>query len=195
MTSPSTLRILAGSGSPGAGAFMAEGHHPHDTTGSESPALMLSKLVPPASRAGLIMRAGLQSLLEARLKAKLCLVEAPAGFGKTTLLAQWQATRGGGRVAWVSLDEGDNDPTRFWTYVVQALRTVEPGVGTAALEALQRPSADLGRVVLPGLLNDLQAVGSQLVLVLDDYHLVTNPTCHQTLGFVLDHLPANVHVV
>jgi LuxR family maltose regulon positive regulatory protein len=93
------------------------------------------------------------------------------------------------------MDEGDNDPTRFWTYVVQALRTVEPGVGTAALEALQRPSADLDRVVLPGLLNDLQVVGSLLVLVLDDYHLVTNPTCHQTLGFVLDHLPTGVHLV
>ena len=136
---------------------MAEGHHPHDTTGSESPALMLSKLVPPASRAGLIMRAGLQSLLEARLKAKLCLVEAPAGFGKTTLLAQWQAT-GGGRVAWVSLDEGENDPTRLWVYVVEALRTVEPDLGTAALQALQRTSLDHERVILPSLLNDLSSV-------------------------------------
>src|SRR5215216_1570224 len=194
MTSPSALRILAGLGPPGAGAFMAEGHHPHDTTGSESPALMLSKLVPPASRAGLIMRAGLQSLLEARLKAKLCLVEAPAGFGKTTLLAQWQATRGGGRVAWVSLDEGDNDPTRFWTYVVEALRTVEPALGAAALQALQRTSLDHERVILPSLLTDLSGVAASLVLVLDDYHLITNPTCHRSLAFFLDHRPVGVHV-
>jgi LuxR family transcriptional regulator, maltose regulon positive regulatory protein len=73
-----------------------------------------TKLWPPAVRGGLVPRAGLQSLLEVGLGAKLCLVEAPAGFGKTTLLAQWRAAAGGGRVAWVSLDEGDNDPTRFW---------------------------------------------------------------------------------
>jgi LuxR family transcriptional regulator, maltose regulon positive regulatory protein len=156
--------------------------------------LAASKLVAPASRAGLLPRSGLQSLLGGSLQGKLCLVEAPAGFGKTTLLAQWQAAAGGGRVAWVSLDDGDNDPTRFWAYVVEALRTVEPGVGTAALAALARPSADLYRAVLPGLLNDLHAVGSPLVLVLDDYHLVTNPTCHQTLTFFLDHLSAGVHV-
>jgi LuxR family maltose regulon positive regulatory protein len=157
------------------------------------PGLLWSKVVPPAPRAGLITRAGLQSLLQAGLQAKLCLVDAPAGSGKTTLLAQWQAA-GGGRVAWVSLDEGDNDPTRFWTYVVEALRTVEPGVATAALGPLGRPSADLYRAVLPGLLNELNVAGSQLVLVLDDYHLITNPACHQSLTFFLDHLPAGVHV-
>jgi LuxR family maltose regulon positive regulatory protein len=156
--------------------------------------LVASKLVAPAPRAGLLPRPGLQSLLQVGLKGKLCLVEAPAGFGKTTLLAQWQATAGGSRVAWVSLEEGDNDPTRFWVYVVEALRTVEPDVGQATLAALGRPSADLYRVVLPGLLNDLHAVGSPLFLVLDDYHLVTNPACHQTLTFFLDHLPAGVHL-
>jgi LuxR family maltose regulon positive regulatory protein len=159
------------------------------------PGVVWSKLVAPASRAGLITRASLQSLLQVGLQGKLCLVDAPAGFGKTTLLAQWQAAAGGGRVAWVSLDEGDNDPTRFWVYVVEALRTVEPGVGTAGLAALGRPSADLYRAVLPALLNDLHAAGSPLFLVLDDYHLVTNPTCHQTLTFFLDHLPVGVHVV
>jgi len=163
-------------------------------TGLPAPGPVWSKLVPPAPRAGLITRAGLQSLLQTRLEGKLCLVEAPAGFGKTTLLAQWQAT-GGGRVAWVSLDEGDNDPTRFWVYVVQALRTVEPDLGTAALAALQRASLDHERLVLPSLLHDLSGIASPLVLVLDDYHLITNPTCHQTLTFFLDHLPVGVHVV
>jgi LuxR family maltose regulon positive regulatory protein len=158
------------------------------------PGLVWSKLVPPASRAGLLPRASLQSLLQVGLQGKLCLVEAPAGFGKTTLLAQWQAAGGGGRVAWVSLDEGDNDPTRFWVYVVEALRTVEPDVGAAALAALGRPSADLYRAVLPKLLNDLHAVSSPLALVLDDYHQITEPICHQTLTFFLDHLPAGVHV-
>jgi LuxR family transcriptional regulator, maltose regulon positive regulatory protein len=156
--------------------------------------LVWSKLVPPAPRAGLVVRAGLQGLLRVGLEGRLCLVEAPAGSGKTTLLAQWQATWGGGRVGWVSLDEGDNDPTRFWVYVVQALRTVAPGVGGSALAALGGPSADLYRAVLPGLLNDLSELGSPLVLVLDDYHLVTNPACHQSLTFFLDHLPDGVHV-
>jgi LuxR family transcriptional regulator, maltose regulon positive regulatory protein len=168
---------------------------PAEAVGSPGPKLVWSKLRPPALRAGLIPRAGLLSLLQAGLQAKLCLLAAPAGFGKTTLLGQWRMAAGGGRVAWVSVDEGDNDPARLWVYVVVALRTVEPGVGTPALEALRRPSVGLDRVVLPGLLNELSGVGAPLVLVLDDYHLVTEGSCHQSVGFFLDHLPANVHVV
>jgi LuxR family maltose regulon positive regulatory protein len=158
------------------------------------PELLWSKLWPPTPRAGLVPRASPQSLLQAGLKAKLCLLSAPAGFGRTTLLTQWCAVTGAGRVAWVSLDEGDNDPTRFWVYVVEALRTVEPSVGRAALAALRRMGADLCRAVLPSLHGELSAVGAPLVLVLDDFHLVTNDTCHQTLAFFLHHLPAGVHV-
>jgi LuxR family maltose regulon positive regulatory protein len=165
-----------------------------DVISSSGPELVWSKLRPPAPRAGLVSRARLQARLQAGLQGKLCLLGAPAGFGKTTLLAQWCAGAGAGRVAWVSLDEGDNDPTRFWTYVVEAFRTVEPGAGGIALQALQRPSADLHRTVLPSLLNELGTIDSPLVLMLDDYHLVTNATCHQTLGFFLDHLPPGVHV-
>ena len=168
---------------------------PGDVTGSPRPELLWTKLVAPAPRAGLLPRAGLQSLLQSSLQAKLCLVTAPAGSGKTTLLAQWRTVAGGGRVAWVSLEEADNDPTRFWSYLVAALRTVEPGVGTVALEALGGPSVELERVVVPSLVNDLATVGAPLVLILDDYHLITDATCHQTLGWFLDHLPAEVHVV
>jgi LuxR family maltose regulon positive regulatory protein len=168
---------------------------PGEVTGSPRPELLWTKLVAPAPRAGLLPRAGLQSLLQASLGAKLCLVAAPAGSGKTTLLAQWRALAGGGRVAWVSLEESDNDPTRFWSYLVAALRTVEPGVGTVALEALGGPSVELGRVVVPSLVNDLATVEAPLVLVLDDYHLITEASCHQTLSWFLDHLPPEVHVV
>src|SRR5215212_3217955 len=146
---------------------------PGDVTGSPRPELLWTKLVAPAPRAGLVPRAGLESLLQASLKAKLCLLAAPAGFGKTTLLAQWRAVAGGRRVAWVSLEESDNDPTRFWSYLVAALRTVEPEVGIVALEALGGPSVELERVVVPSLVNDLATVGAPLVLVLDDYHLIT----------------------
>jgi LuxR family maltose regulon positive regulatory protein len=180
--------ILVASGQDGSHGGAAE------VVNSPGPDLLWGKLWPPPPRAGLLPRAGPQSLLQAGLQAKLCLLSAPAGFGKTTLLAQWQAAAAGGRVAWVSLDEADNDPTRFWLCVVQALRTVEPDVGASALEALGRPSADLYRAVLPGLLNELSRVGLPMFLVLDDYHLITNPTCHQTLTLFLDHLPAGVHI-
>ena len=168
---------------------------PGEVTGTPRPELLWTKLVAPAPRAGLLPRAGLQSLFQSRLQAKLCLVAAPAGSGKTTLLAQWRAVAGGGRVAWVSLEESDNDPTRFWSYLVAGLRTVEPGVGTVALAGLGGPSVELERVVVPSLVNDLATVGAPLVLVLDDYHLITDAICHQTLGLLLDHLPAEVHVV
>ena len=176
-------------------AVAAPGHRPAAPVGGPGPDLVRSKLVAPAPRLGLIARAGLQSLLQTSLEARLCLLAAPAGSGKTTLLAQWRADAGAGRVAWVSLDEGDNDPTRFWGYVVEALRTVEPGVGGAALAALRGRGAALERLVLPSLLNDLRGLKAPLVLVLDDYHLVTEAGCHQTLGFFLDRLPALVHVV
>jgi LuxR family maltose regulon positive regulatory protein len=161
------------------------------------PDLVGTKLWPPTTRAGLVHRGRLASLLAASLQGKLCLLVAPAGFGKTTLLVQCRAVVGAGRVGWVSLDAGDNDPTRFWTYLIEAVRTVEPRVGTNALEALRRPTADLFRTVLLPLLAELTAVsaeGAELLLVLDDYHLVTNPACHRTLALFLDRLPVGVHV-
>jgi hypothetical protein len=168
---------------------------PPDTIAFPGPELVSTKLVPPAPRPGLIARPGLLSLLQAGLDAKLCLVDAPAGSGKTILLAQWCATSGAGRVAWVSLDEGDNDPIRLWMLIGQALRTVEPAVGAAALRALQRTSVDLERMVLPSLLSDLSRIAAPLVLVLDDYHLIANRACHQAMTFFLNHLPASIHLL
>ena len=110
---------------------------PSDPLGSSGPELVWTKLVPPTPRAGLIARDRLQASLQAGLDAKLCLLDAPAGSGKTSLLAQWCAAAGTGRGAWVSLDESDNDPTRLWTYVVEALRRVEPGVGAAPRQTQQ----------------------------------------------------------
>ena len=162
------------------------------------PVLLRSKLRPPPVRAGLVPRARLDATLEAGTRGRLCLVDAPAGSGKTTLLAQWcladQASRS---VAWVSLDESDDDPVRFWVYVIEAFRVVEPGIGEGPLALLQGSgSADvLTQVVLPQLLNELATSGVELSLLLDDYHLISSSTCHDTLGFFVDHLPANVHVV
>ena len=166
--------------------------------GTPGPILLRTKLCPPAARPGLVPRARLDALLEAGAKGRLCLVDAPAGSGKTTLLAQWwRADHGARRIAWLSLDDGDDDPARFWSYVVEAFRMVEPGLGEGALALLRGSGAArvLTQAILPQLLNELDTAGSDLVLVLDDYHLVTSAACHASLGFFVDHLPANVHLV
>ena len=174
------------------------GAQPSASPRPAGPILLRTKLSPPPVRAGLIPRTRLDGLLETGAKGRLCLVDAPAGSGKTTLLGQWwRADHGNRRVAWLSLDDGDDDPVRFWSYVVEAFRVVEPGLGEDPLTLLQGPgTADvLTQEILPELLNELATSESDLVLVLDDYHLVTNAVCHASLGFFVDHLPANVHLM
>ena len=128
---------------------------------------------------------------------KLTLVSAPAGFGKTTLVTEWLAAGPGGgrRAAWLSLDRADNDPVSFWTYVIAALRTVAPGVGEGALALLQAPRPPAVETVLTVLLNDLGAAAGDIVLVLDDYHVVDAGEVQDQMAFLLDHLPPGLHVV
>jgi LuxR family maltose regulon positive regulatory protein len=127
---------------------------------------------------------------------RLVLVSAPAGFGKTTLLSDWVHRRGAGdaplRVAWVSLDESDNDPARFMAYLIGALQTLAPGVGQAVLGALGAPEPPPIESLLTALINEVAgAVELQAaVLVLDDYHLVEVPSIHQAMAFLLKRLPA-----
>ena len=128
------------------------------------------------------------------------LVSAPAGFGKTTLLTEWLAARpaapaGERLAAWLSLDRGDNDPASFWTYVIAALRTAAPGVGESALALLGEPQPPPIETVLTMLLNDLGAVAGEIVLVLDDYHLIDAAEVQDGMAFLLDHLPPRLHVV
>jgi LuxR family maltose regulon positive regulatory protein len=126
---------------------------------------------------------------------KLTLLDAPAGWGKTTVLAQWIAqAQEPHRIAWLSLDPADNDLVCFWDYVIAALRQAEPKISTRAVELLGA-QADLHQVVLPALLNELGGVEDQIVLVLDDYHLVTNPAIHEELAFIIDRMPVTVRVV
>ena len=134
------------------------------------------------------------------MQAKLCLLAPPAATCHWLSRVVLPDPAGAGRVAWMSVGEGDNDPTRFWTAVAEALGTVEPSLGTAALVALGDPRLDLERVVLPSLLGELGAVDRPLVLVLvlvlvlDDYQLVTDASCVRTLGLFLEQLPAGVHL-
>ncbi len=156
--------------------------------------LLATKLFVPRSPRRLVPRPRLRALLDRGSAASLLLVSAPAGFGKTTLLAEWLA--GEPRtVAWLSLDAADSQPTTFWTYVVAALQTVAPGVGEVALALLQASRPAPITAVLSTLLNDLAARPGELVLVLDDYHVVDAPEVHEAMSFLLDHLPPGVHVV
>jgi LuxR family maltose regulon positive regulatory protein len=121
---------------------------------------------------------------------------APAGFGKTTLLTEWLAALASGApsVAWLSLDRRDNDPRLFWTYVVTAIRTAVDGVGSEALQLLASSSPST-EAALAALLNDLGGLPEDLLLVLDDYHLIEAPEVHDGMTFLLEHQPPQLHVV
>ena len=163
--------------------------------GAERAVLLATKLHVPAIGGELVHRAALLDGLSAGRRRKLTLLSAPAGWGKTTLLAQWALGAGEDqRFGWLSLDRSDNDPVWFWMYVVAALQKVSPGVGTRAVELLAM-GADPVQVVLPTLLNDLDTIASPMVLIVDDYHLVVNRAVHEQVAFVIGRMPANLHLV
>ena len=162
--------------------------------------LLETKLYVPRSRRGLVPRPRLSERLDRGAASKLMLVSAPAGFGKTTLLAEWLSARPAAptterSAAWLSLDPGDNHPASFWNYVIAGLRTVAPGVGADALSLLQSPQPPPIHTVLTTLLNDLGALASDMVLVLDDYHVIDAHDVQDEMAFLLDHLPPQVHLV
>jgi LuxR family maltose regulon positive regulatory protein len=157
--------------------------------------LLDTKLYAPRRPTGLVSRPHLTDRVERGSQSRLTLVSAPAGFGKSTLLAEWLgvAAKGSG-TAWLSLDPGDNQPVTFWTHVIAALRTVAPTVGAKALTLLESPDLSIEAVLAP-LLNELNALPDDLVLVLDDYHAIESPEIQVGMAFLLDHLPAQVHLV
>jgi LuxR family transcriptional regulator, maltose regulon positive regulatory protein len=154
-----------------------------------------TKLHIPAVRPELIVRAELIDKLTSRGPRTLVLVEAPPGYGKTMLLAEWCSSAAETReFAWLSLDEGDSDPVRFWVGVIDALRTVHPDLGEQALEALGARSIDVGGVALPLLLNELAKLSRETVLVLDDYQVVRSEEVHRLLDLFCEHLPPGMQV-
>ncbi len=160
--------------------------------------VLATKLHVPRLRRDLVARPRLVERLEQGAEARLVLVSAPAGFGKTTLLAAWlhEGTAATTRcVAWLSLDAADNEPPSFWTYVVTALHDAWPGAETASLLELLTDAPFPTELVLTTLLNTLAAGPEDVWLVLDDYHLVGNPQVGLGVAFLLDHLPPNAHVV
>jgi LuxR family maltose regulon positive regulatory protein len=158
--------------------------------------LLETKLHVPRRRRGLVARPRLSERLSRGAESALTLVSAPAGFGKTTLLAEWLAVAAadGRAVAWLSLDQRDNDPALFWTYLVAALKTAAPGVGAGALSLLQSPRPP-GEAALIALLNDLGAISNDVVLVLDDYHVIDAREVQDAMAFLLEYLPPQIHLV
>jgi LuxR family transcriptional regulator, maltose regulon positive regulatory protein len=164
--------------------------------------LLATKLFVPPARANLVARPRLFARVQAGLLDRLTLIAAPAGFGKTTLLSAWRTTVAGGALpfAWVALDSADNDPYRFWSYVIAALDTLAPGVGAPALTLLQAPQPPPIERILTNVLNAFSASATgapqhDMALALDDYHVITTPAIHAALAWLLDYLPPNLHLV
>ena len=167
--------------------------------------LLETKLYVPRWRTGLVPRARLIERLDQGTERKLTLVSAPAGFGKTTVLAEWLAATPAGErpAAWVSLDQSDNDPALFWAYLIAALQKVQSEVGKSALSLLHSPQPPPIESVLTTLINDINAIqddpsagsGHGFVLVLDDYHVIDAELVHDAVTFLLDHLPPQMHLI
>ena len=158
-----------------------------------APILAVKLYIPPL-RPRIVFRSRLIERLNEGLYGRLTLISAPAGFGKTTLISEWIA--GCGRpVAWLSLDEGDNDPARFISYLVAALQTINPEIGEGLLAALQSPQPPQTEVLLTTLVNEIEVIPDHFIFVLDDYHGIDSKPVDNILTFLLEHLPPRMHLV
>ena len=124
----------------------------------------------------------------------MTLISAPAGFGKSTLVSKWIESSGR-PAAWLSLDESDNDPARFLIYLISALQTILPNLGAGLLDALQSPQAPPIDSILTALLNEITTISGDVLLILDDYHLVDAKSVDEALTFLVEHLPPRMHLV
>ncbi len=168
----------------------------HENMGGTPPGtgLLATKLYARPARADLVPRPRITRLLDAGLSASLILVSAPAGFGKTTLLAAWLADRPQ-RSAWLTLDTADNDHARFLSYVLAALQVAVPGVASDLVAPLRSPQPPSAEAVVTVLVNELAPLSNPVILVLDDYHAITSPAVNSAVAYLLEHLPPSLHLV
>ncbi len=161
------------------------------------PPMLTTKLYIPRLRPNVVSRPRLIERLNEGLQRKLTLISAPAGFGKTTLVSEWAEgiERPRARTAWLSLDEGDNDPIGFLTYLVAALQTMAANIGEGVLGVLQSPQPPPIESILTALLNDLTTISDHFILVLDDYHVLDAQPIDQALTYLVEHLPPHMHLV
>ena len=160
-------------------------------------ALLGTKLYVPRSRSAVVPRPRLTETMRDGASHRLTVVIAPAGFGKTTLVAEWLAdTTGGAKaVGWVSLDPTENEPALFWAYVIRALQNLDPAMGAQATMQLRAAQPPPIEVVLTTLINEINAIDADFTLVLDDYHVIESAQVHSGLTFLLDHLPPRMQLV
>jgi len=156
--------------------------------------LLATKLFIPRPRSNLVSRPRLVERLNTGSDKTLTLIAAPAGFGKTTLLSEW-IPQSHSCVTWLSLDDADNDPTRFWTYFISSLQGLRPDIGKAALALMQSPQSTPIPSILTTLINEITAFPDSFSLVLDDYHVIEAQQIHEMLVFLLDHQPVNMNLV
>jgi LuxR family maltose regulon positive regulatory protein len=160
---------------------------------SQGVVFLESKLHAPPARREWVPRKDLVDDLVASADKSIVLIGAPVGYGKTTLVAQWKAVDPR-PFAWVTLDRLDNDPNHFWSYVIEALRRVEPAIGDWA-KTVPASRETLQHIFLPRLLSELSRSSNRIILVLDDYHHIKNVNCHELTILLLDNLPATTQVV
>jgi LuxR family maltose regulon positive regulatory protein len=215
-TEPAWVERLIALAKPTAGARPSAAAPGSPVTGELASDLLATKLFVPQARPNAVPRPRLLAQLDRALTVPLTIVAAPAGAGKTTLLAAWLAARTEGRglrtepvaaslspqssalstrVAWLSLDAGENDLATFVRYLVTACQQLAPAVGQTTLALLQQPTLLLPTTLLAPLVNDLAVLPDIGVLVLDDYHTLTAPTVHTALAFLVEHLPPQLHLI
>lgn len=156
--------------------------------------LIRTKLHLPFIRPGIVSRPRLQEQIAQGLTGPLTLITAPAGFGKTTLVAS-AIYNTGLSVAWLSLDRNDNQEWRFLNYLLAALQAADPSIGCEAAQLLEAAQRATPEAILTSLVNDLGSLTSEMVLVLDDYQLISNPAVHEGVTFLLEHCPQVFHLV
>jgi len=156
--------------------------------------LLKTKLYQPQTPPELISRLRLIQKLNTGLAGKLTLISAPAGYGKTTVLSEWISSTEI-PTCWVSLDASDNDPARFWAYVIAALQTIKSKLGSAAEKLVKSRQQLPTEAILTSLINDISTDDSELIMVLDDYYLIDSTVIHKAVSFLIDHLPSQLHLV
>jgi LuxR family maltose regulon positive regulatory protein len=160
----------------------------------KSDPLIRTKLRLPFTRPELVSRPRLQEQIAQGLRGPLTLITAPAGFGKTTLVASY-ISNCGLPIAWLSLDKDDNQVERFLSYLVAALQEADHEIGSEAAQLLAASQQALPEAILTGLINDLDASGREIVLVLDDYQFISSQAVHAAVAFLLEHCPKTFHLV
>lgn len=159
------------------------------------PGILETKFYPPRQRVDVIPRSRLTSALRLGMEQKLTIVVAPAGFGKTTLVAGLLGERAAEQFSWLSLDASENDPTLFWMYVIAALRKVHPGLGAEAIAQLQSPEPLSSETALTSLINEIASIDRDVTLVLDDYHVIDAAPIHAAMTFLIDRLPRRMRII